>query len=240
MKITTLLYLFITSSISLFATPSNLFWTICTTDVYPTKVTHLNIDTFFSVGNRKKNGTSFPPDIGVTYGLFTWNNIRGEVGVDYVGGIKQPWLFNAKVGLLEDILFKNCPSFSVGVFDVGTSRSTNLSVVDAIIGKTLPNDLGRLFYGLFHGKRALGKHRSGWMAGYQKGFYAVKDEQGKEYNKWWFIADYSSGKNLNGGAGFCLVYFFNQKVSMLSGPVWFTDTHTNGRWKWSVQFNVEI
>lgn len=240
MKTTTILALFVTSCLSLFATPTSLFWTNCTTDVLETKVVHFDFDNYFSVGNRTKNGSSFPPDIGLTYGLFTWNNISTEIGADYLGGIDDPWLFNGKLGLPENKLFEDSPAISLAIFDLGTSHDTNLCVVDAVIGKTLPKDLGTLYFGLFHGKRALGKHRSGLMCGYSKSFYTVKDEQGKDYSKWEFVADYSSHKNLIGGGGAGVVYYFTPKISVETGPVWFNDTKTNGRWKWSVQIDVNV
>jgi hypothetical protein len=222
------------------ATPTSVFWTNCTTDVQAVGIPHITVDNYFSVGNRTANGSSFPPDIGLTYGLFSWKDISCEIGTDYICGIKDPWLFNGKLGIDEGKLFSSSPSFSVGVFNLGTSHETNQAVLDAVIGHSLPCDLGRLFLGLFHGKRAVGKHRSGWMAGYQKSFYTVKDAEGNDYSKWEFSADYSSGKNLNGGGGFALSYYFTPKINLQSGPVWFTDTHANGRWKWSVQLNVDV
>jgi hypothetical protein len=215
---------------SLLATPTSIFWTNCTTDVVAKEVFHIDVDNYFSLGNRTKNGSSFPPDVGLTYGLFSWDGIGSEIGADYMGGIKNPWLFNGKLALTEDILFQYAPSISVGFFDLGTAHDTNLGVIDAVIGRTLPWDMGRLFLGLFHGKRALGKHRSGWMAGYEKSFCS----------KWQFLADYSSGKNLNGGGGFAVAYYFTPKISLETGPVWFRDTANNGRWKWSLQLDIDI
>ena len=129
---------------------------------------------------------------------------------------------------------------SIGVFNVGTTHSTNQSVFDFVIGTTLPKELGRLFAGLYHGKRAIGKHRSGFMLGYQKGFWHKKEENGTEYDKWQFYADYASQKNAIGGGGFALAYYFNQAISLESGPVWFNDTKLNGRWKWSVQVGIDF
>ena len=239
-KFFTFVSLCVVSTCQLLATPTSVFWTNCTTDVQPTEVAHLGFDNYFSLGNRAKNGSSFPPDIGLTYGLFTWKDISSEIGTDYVGGIKDPWLFNGKLGIDEGKLFSSAPSFSVCIFNVGTSHNTNLAVVNAVVGHSLPCDLGKAFLGLFRGKRALGKHRSGWMAAYEKGFCNVKDDSGSEYCKWLFLADYSSGKNLNGGGGFAVAYHFTPKISLETGPVWFSDTANNGRWKWSLQLDIDI
>jgi hypothetical protein len=227
-------------SVGLFATPTSIFWTNCTTDVVAANKWHSDLDNYFSVGNRAKNGSSFPPDIGVTYGLPSSHGFGGEIGIDYLGGVSHPWFFNGKVALEEGKLFEKAPSFSVGVFGIGTTHATNQEVFDAVVGYTLPQHFGRIFAGLFHGKRALGKHRSGWMAAYELDFYPAKDDTGKEYNKWEFLADYASGKNAIGGGGFALLYSFTPTVSLLTGPVWFNDTALNGRWKWSVQLNIDI
>src|SRR5690349_20505156 len=101
MKIAALFALFISSFTSLFATPTSLVWTVCTTEVQAAKLFHIGVDNFFSTGNRTKNGSSFPPDIGLTYGLYKWNDISQEVGIDYLGGIDDPLFFNTKIGLGE-------------------------------------------------------------------------------------------------------------------------------------------
>ena len=232
--------LFLSMTSLMLAQPTSAFWTNCITDVEPHERAFIATYNYFSVGNRAKNGSSFNPDIGLTYGLFTWNNISSEIGIDYIGGAKRPCLFNSKLGIEEGKLFDSAPSFSVGIFDLGTSRKTNLCVVDAIIGHTLPGDLGKAYFGLFRGKRALGKHRSGWMAAYTKSFYKAKETDGTDYDKWEFLADYSSGKNLNGGGGFGLSYYFTSKVYLETGPVWFRDTKANGRWKWSAQLYADF
>jgi hypothetical protein len=223
-----------------FATPSSVFWTNCTTDVQPYGTLHFGVDNYFSVGNRTKNGSSFPVDIGLEGGLFSCYGISSEGGVDYLGGVSDPLLFNGKVGVEEGKLFTNAPSFSIGVFDIGTTRATNFSVVDAVIGHTLPQNIGTLYLGVYKGKRALGNRRSGWMVAYQKSFCNCSDAKGTSYAKWQLCADYASGKNAIGGGGFGVTYAFTQAISILTGPVWFTDTRQNGRWKWSLQLDITL
>lgn len=225
---------------TLCATPSSVFWTNCTTDVQAKGVYHIDIDNYCSLGNRTKNGSSFAPDFGLLAGLFSWEGLGAEAGIDYLGGQVHPLYFNGKIALSEGKLFANSPSFSIGIFNVGTSHETNQAVWDAVLGTTLPANLGKLFAGAYTGKRAIGKHRSGWMVGYEKPFYAAKDAAGVDYNKWQFNADFASNKNAIGGGGFALTYYFTPSINIESGPTWFNDTSLNGRWKWAVQVNIDI
>lgn len=214
---------------SLCGSPTSLFWTNCTTDVVADKVWHIDVDNYFSVDNRARNGSSFPPDIGVKVGTYSNNYIKSEAGIDYLGGEKDPFLFNGKLAVSEGKLFDAAPSLSIGVFNVGTTRVRNQQVFDAVIGYTLPQSIGQIFAGGYHGKRSLGTKRSGWMVGYQK-----------NYDKWWLAADYASGKNAIGGGGVGIGYFFTPKINILTGPVWFNDIKANGIWKWSVQLGIDL
>ena len=229
---------------SLCATPTSLFWTNCTTDCVAQGRYHIDIDNYFSLGNRTKNGTSFAPDIGLVAGIPSFiplsKELDFETGIDYLGGKSHPWLLNSKLSLKEGALFTKAPSLSIGIFNIGTTHSTNQSVVDAVIGTTLPKKLGRFFAGLYRGNRALGKHRSGFMVGYQNNICSKKDMAGREYTQWQFSADYASQKNAIGGGGFAITYHFSPDVTIETGPVWFNDTALNGRWKWSVQVGIDI
>lgn len=222
---------------TLWASPSSLFWTICTTDVIDPQTSHLDIDNFFTI--FKKNGSSFTTDIGYEYGLFSYNNIQCEIGVDYLTGRDNSFLFNAKLGIEEDKLFHNAPSCSIGIFDVGTKRhKTDYNVVDVVVGKSLPDALGTLYAGLYQGTHTLGKHRKGFMLGYKRGFYKTVNEHDRtDYYKCALMIDYCSGKNVLGGTGVGVVYSFTPTISVTTGPVWFQDKKANGSFKWSVQFD---
>lgn len=217
------------------ATPTSVFWTNCTTEVQTEKTFHIGMDTLFSVGNRSKNGTFSAPDLGFTYGL-----LGGEVGIDYLGGVNHPWLFNGKIGIKEGNFFENAPSFSIGMFNIGTHHKTNQAVLNLVAGHSLPCDLGNFYAGFCHGRKVIGPQRSGWMVAYQKSFYRVEEEKGRAYDKWQINMDYASPKNAIGGGGFALSYYFTEKISLETGPVWFRDTKQNGRWKWSVQIDINI
>lgn len=221
---------------SLFAFPSSVYWTTCTTDVVPPGKGVIQTANYFSIFNRTDHHECLPTDIGVSFGFMKLGDFEFEAGIDYYAGCEHPWYFNAKAGINEDKLFSEAPSFSLGIFNFGTSGKTNFNVVDAVIGKTLPCYLsgGRFFLGGFLGSHTLGPDRAGYMFGYYKKFFHAVDCKNVEYDKVWLLADYSSGKNFDGGGGVGFAYFFTSDVYVSTGPAWFNDAHFNGRWKWSL------
>lgn len=227
-------------------TPSSVFWTNCTTDVYATGTGHIDVDNYFTVFNRRGHGSSFAPDTGFELGAFSWEDWSCEAGIDYSGGTDDPLFFNIGIGLPEDKLFSEAPSFKVGFFNAGTRSSghsrTNQNIVDVIIGKTLPDWIGggKLCIGGFSGSRAMGKNRQGFMVSYQRSFCPAKYCDDKEYFKWVICADYASGKNTIGGGGVGVYHYFTPDISILTGPVWFNSTKINGDWKWSVQIDISF
>lgn len=231
---------------SLDATPSSVFWTVCTTDVQPFGVLRIGDDNYFTVFNRRNRGQSFPTDIGLTYGLFDWKQIQCEVGIDYLGGANDPLYFNTKVGIRENILFSYAPAINVGIFNIGTrcrgDAKTDQNIIDLIVGKSLPKWMGSgsVYFAGFTGSRAMGKNRQGFMVAFAYGFAPRKDCEGIDYHKWVLAADYASGKNSIGGGGLGVYYFFTPRISLLTGPVWFNDAGQNGRWKWSIQMDGDI
>lgn len=230
---------------SLESTPSSVFWTYCTTDVYSTGTGHIDADNYFTVFNERGHGSSFSPDIGFEFGAFSWDDLAFETGIDYLGGADNPLYFNAGAAVEEDKLFCHAPSFKVGIFNVGIQYQgggrTNQNIVDIIAGKSLPDWLGGKFYvGGFSGTRAIGKNRQGFMVAYTRSFCPAKYCGDKDYYKWVFCADYASGKNTIGGGGFGLYYYFTPDISILTGPVWFNSAKINGNWKWSVQIDISF
>ena len=229
------------------ATPSSTFFTNCTTSIQEDKTVHLGVDNFFTVYNGRGHNSSLAPDIGPEFGVFKYESISAEAGIDYLGGTDDPFFFNAKVGIDENALFPNAPAFNIGIFNVGTrthgTGKTNQNIVDAILGKTLPDLLGggNIYAGVFSGSRTMGKNRQGVMVAYTRNFYLTKDPSGTEYYKWQFAADYASGKNTIGGGGVGMYYYFTPRISLLTGPVWYNDKIlNNSRFKWSIQFDYDF
>lgn len=226
--------------------PSDVFWTVCTTDIYDTGTGHIDEDNYFTVFNRRGHKASLPSDTGFELGVFTWDDWSAEAGFDYLGGTDDPLFFNIGLGIAEHKLFCHSPAFKVGFFEAGTRyrshNRTNQNIVDIIIGKSLPDWLGggRVCIGAFSGTRAMGKNRQGVMVSYQHSFCPAKYCGDRDYFKWSFCADYASGKNTIGGGGFGMCYYFTPDISILTGPVWFNTKKFNGNWKWSVEIDISF
>ena len=238
------------------ATPSSTFWTPMTPDIQSYGVVHIGVDNYFSVGNKTSDepaiNNSFATDAGLTVGVLPFEKLQMEIGVDYLGPSDYPVYFNAKIGAPEDALFKWSPALQVGIFNVGTKRNdegqqngTDQNIVYGVIGKTIPY-VGRLSAGPYIGNSAVLRSSDGdaqdkgFMVAFDRGFFSVKDKEGNEFNRIVFAADYASGKNTIGGGGFGLYYYFTKDISLLTGPVWFNDTDVNGRWKWTIQLDINV
>lgn len=227
------------------AFPTALYWTTANTDIVPTGRAFLDFSNYFTIFEsvdrcRLNPENFFPLDIGLSLGLLSWHDWKVEVGIDLVEPTNHPWFFNGKIGIVEDKLFKNAPSFSFSAYGFGTEPGvTNFNIIDAVIGKTLPDKFpflgGRVFFGGYFGSSTIGPDQGGFMVGYANGFRKRKDCHKVEYFKWFLVADYASGKNVVGGGGIGISYFFTPDISILTGPTWFNDAEINGKWKWTVQ-----
>jgi hypothetical protein len=238
-----------------FATPSTTYWTPCVMDIQPYKVWHFGEDNYFTVNKKADSGEqgAFPTDVQLEVGVLPFEKIQMEVGIDAMYPTDHPYMFNAKIGTPEDSLFKGSPGINVGIFDVGTYSQgqanhgrTDYDIVDFIVGKTLPLNLGRLHAGYYVGNaKALRsstdeKENTGYMVAFDHGFFSTKDKAGSEYSQVVFAADYASGKNYIGGGGLGLYYYFTKDISMLVGPVWFNDKGINGAMKWTTQLDINF
>lgn len=229
------------------ATPSTTYWTPMTVDIQPYGVLHLGVDNYFTVFRKAANGGgSFPADFGLTLGVLPSEKIQMEIGVDLLESSDYPLYFNGKIGTPEDALFKGSPTFQIGIFNVGTKNNvTNQNIVFGVIGKTIPG-VGRISAGPYAGNKKVlvdkdgNKENTGFMAAFDRGFIPVKDKEGNEYSKIVFAADYASGKNAIGGGGFGLYYYFTKDISLLTGPVWFNEEAINGKWKWTIQLDINL
>jgi len=226
------------------ATPSTTYWTPMTVDIQSFGVLHTGVDDYFTVGRKGDEAGSFPTDVGFTIGVLPFEKVKMEIGVDLLGHTDDPFYFNAKIGIPEDAFFKWQPTLQVGVFNVGTkSNVTNQDTVFGVVGKTIPV-LGRISAGAYMGNKKLlvnkdgEKENTGFMVAYDRAFLPVKDKEGNEFSRVVFAADYASGKNAIGGGGAGLYYFFTKDISLLTGPVFFNEEAINGKWKWTVQLDI--
>jgi hypothetical protein len=230
-----------------FATPSTEYWTPCIIDIQPAGKLHIGYDSYATVGKRHQEKGSFPNDYQLEYGLQPSDKLQVEFGVDLMEPQDDPLLFNAKIGTPENSLFQNSPGLAVGVFNVGTKHNvTDYNIMDFIAGKTLPLNLGRLHAGYYHGNNSTlrsgagKKTNQGAMIGYDYGFYPVKDTKGSSFNRFVFAADWATGKNVIGGGGLGIYYYFTPDISLLTGPVWFNDKSINGNMKWTLQLDANF
>lgn len=229
------------------ATPSTTYWTPMTPDIQPYGVFHITYDSYFTVFRKAENGAGdFPTDIGLTVGVLPYEKLQMEVGFDLLEPSDYPLTFNAKIGTPEGALFQGSPTLYLGIFNVGTKKDvTNQNVVHAGIGKTIPH-VGRLSVGPYIGNDKVlrssqgDKEETGFMVAYDRGFIPTTDKEGNEYNKLVLAADYASGDNAIGGGGVGLYYYFTKNISLLAGPVWFNDEDINGKWKWTVQLDINL
>jgi hypothetical protein len=228
-----------------FATPSTTYWTPATTDIQAFGILHLGVDNYFTVFRKAKDGaSSFATDAGLTIGVLPFEKLQMEVGIDFLEPTDHPIFLNAKIGTPEGSLFNGSPALNLGIFNVGTKKDvTNQNIVFGLVGKTIPG-VGRLFAGPYVGnsKALVDKHgdseNKGFMIGFDRGFLPTKDSEGNEYNKLVLAADYASGKNSIGGGGIGFYYFFTKDISLLTGPVWFNEEAINGKWKWTIQLDI--
>ncbi len=227
------------------ATPSTTYWTPMTIDIQPYGVVHGGVDNYFTVARKLQDGGgAFPTDLGLTVGVLPFQKLQMELGLDYLGPADYPLSFNAKIGTPEGALFKGSPTLQAGLFNVGTKTDvTNQNVVYGVVGKSIPG-LGRLSVGPYVGngrvlRDSAGEEaKSGMMAAFDRGFAPTKDKEGNEYSRFVFAADYASGKNAIGGGGFGIYYYYRSNISLLIGPVFFNDAGMNGKWKWTVQLDI--
>ncbi|MBI2447168.1 MAG: hypothetical protein HYV48_01350 [Candidatus Omnitrophica bacterium] len=227
-------------SVSAWATPSTTYWTPSTSDIQAFGLWHITYDTYTTIGKNSpaSGGGDFPTTYGLTVGVLPFEKLKMEVGFDIMEPTDEPLMFNAKLGMPEGALFEGSPALNLGIFNVGTKKNvTDYNIVDVIVGKTLPANLGRLHLGYYVGNSDVLKdsqgneEEDGFMIGYDK--YIYKD-------KVMFAADYASGDNAIGAGGFGLYYFFTPNISLLAGPVWFNDRALNGDTKWTLQLDINF
>jgi hypothetical protein len=176
-------------------------------------------------------------DIWVTTGLLPFENLKLEVGFDYITSDlqndnfadKHPFYFNTKLGTPEDVFgIKGLPAFAVGIFGLGTydkperGESTRQNIVYGLVAKTIPV-IGRLSAGGYFGaKRALAtaynpidtNMNSGIMASWDRSMTEVSD-------KLWIGVDYMSGNNASGALNVGASWAFSKQVTLLVGALFF-------------------
>jgi hypothetical protein len=247
-KIILVLAILLCAATSALATPSTTYWTPMVMDFQGFMVPHIGIDNYFTADKTLESGQqgAFPADLGLTVGVMASDKIQMEVGIDALYPSDNPYYFNAKIGVSEDVIFQGAPALEAGVFNVGTKDYvTNQDIGYIVIGKTIPY-VGRVSVGPYLGNSAVLVDdqgvvaNAGVMVAFDHGFVPAKDADGSQYNKWVLAGDWASGNNALGGGGFGLYYFFTGKICLLVGPVWFNNSAINGSWKWTTQLDINL
>jgi hypothetical protein len=219
------------------ATPSTTYWTPCTIDIQPAGVTHLGIDDYFAVGSTAAVA-QFPTDVGLTFGANLGPKVAMEYGFDVLSPGASPLYLNAKIGFRQNALSPSAPALQLGFFNFGTkSNVTDQDIVYLTVGKSLPNGRTRIAASYYFGNEdvlvssAGDKQETGFMVAFD---HAIVP------GKVMLAGDYASGKNLIGGGGAGVCYYFTKDISLLAGPVWFNDKGINGPTKMTAQLDMNF
>lgn len=217
------------------ATPSTQIW-IPSTDVKGFKDIHIDIDNYTRFSSKPAAGPNYY-DIGLSAGVSPSENIKLEVGVDFLTSNLQndnafdnhPFYFNAKLGTPEDAFgIKGLPAFAIGAYNLGTydkpelGLSTRQNITYGLVAKTLPV-IGRVSAGGYVGaKRALYTAANPIESNMNSGFLASWDRSMPEISdKLWLAVDYMSGNNANGALSVGGSWTFSKQVSLIVGVVTF-------------------
>ena len=232
------------------ATPSTIVW-IPSVDLQPWRTFHVTYDTYVRAReNRDGTRSGAIVDYGLEAGILPFEKVQAEVGFDLVDQPdplgRYPLTFDAKVGSPEGAWFKGSPALSAGGYNFGTKSgdarsgeaATNMNVVYAIAGKTVPV-LGRFEAGYYIGNRKVlidengGSDEKGVLLSWDRTLSEISD-------KLWAGVDYQGGKNMLGALNFGVSWAFAKNVSVIFGYDVYTRKATGGQNTYTVQLDVNF
>ena len=239
------------------ATPSTTVWAPSTTAIQPFLTPHLTYDTYFRKGiiSGQAGSPLYPVTTGLTMGVLPWENLQLEVGFDLLLPSPDPLLLNAKLGVPEDKLFAYQPSLAIGIFGLGTQKSTDAThlgtdynMLYAQAQHSIPVIGGYVSVGgyyalqekLFQASDGSGTQRAGFMGGIGSPDININAPW---LQKITLEADLQTGKNAFGAFGAAASFFFTDKVSILTGPIYFLDPGSQPggqQWFWTVQLDIDM
>jgi hypothetical protein len=231
------------------ATPSTTYWAPSTANCQAWRVPHITYDTYFGRGPAagSQGAPNYPIDTGLTIGFLPFKNVQGEVGFDLLLPSQDPLFFNAKLCTPESSLFAGSPSLSFGIYNVGTKGDvTNYNVLHFMVQKSIGGS-GYIAAGLYRGlNETLFTNSEGKVVrtGAMIGFFSPNIEVGwKGLKKINLTADLQTGKNVLGGGGAGVYFYFTDTIDLLIGPVFFLDKalQPGGRkFMWTAQVDIDI
>ncbi len=178
--------------------------------------------------------------ISTTFGAYSENNIKSDVGINFdLGRVKGASLV-AKIGTEEGIGNIYTPSFNVGISQAGIRTKHQFlehqNIFHVMTSKSLRRTLnGRVYVGAFHGNRIMGKDRKGVFVGYTQYLFPTQIDETKKYDKAAVDLVYVSGKSSLGGFTVLGKYYVTPKISIQGGPTWFFNEYTIEKSKWSFE-----
>src|SRR3954462_12280640 len=238
------------------ATPSTTFWAPSNTAIQPFLVPHITYDTYFAgkPGTTTPGSPIYPVTTGLTMGVLPWEDLQLEIGFDMLLPQSDPLVLNAKLGVPEDKLFAWQPSLAFGIFGVGTKKSTDTTLgtdynmLYAQAQHSIPQVGGYVSVGgydalqdkLFQASDGSGTARSGFIGGIGSPDIAINAPW---LQKIVVSADVQTGKNAFGAFGGAVSVYFTDKVSVLTGPVYFFDPGSEPagkQWMWTMQLDIDM
>ncbi|MCA1829451.1 MAG: hypothetical protein LC689_21200 [Myxococcales bacterium] len=225
-------------SSSALATPSTTVWAPSTTYIQPYLTPHLTYDSYF---NKPSN---YPMTTGLTMGILPWENVQAEIGFDLMLPAPTPFMLNAKVGVPEDKAAAWFPSFAVGAFDVMTKfDNPSTDLYNIVYAQAQHSVLGGFvsvggYYAL--GNKLDGVDRAGVIAGAGSPDIVINAPW---LQKVTVTADVQTGKNSFGAVAGALNFFFTDKISVLTGPVYFLDSDLQpggNKLFWTIQLDIDM
>ena len=219
------------------ATPSTTFYTVATPYIQPFAVPHFTYDSYLS------GSAAFPADLGFTVGLLPFKKFQAEAGFDLFYPGSNPFQINFKGGIPEGAFGKYIPGLTAGIFGMGFENNVNnYDILHFEIGKTFSR-IGTISVGGYKGlkskllRSASGKDQD-W--GYLVSFYRPLEPWTERIA---LSADYMSGKNIFGGGGAGLYFWFTKSIDVIIGWVWFNDEELNQPFRdgvFTIQLDIDF
>jgi len=182
-------------------------------------------------------------------GIVNSSKVQAEIGYDLLMPGQNPAQFylNGKLCITENTMGKGAPAISVGMYNIGFKKNvTSYNALYVMAQKTLPVG-GYIAGGFYTGTNdALFTNSEGKIVktGALVGWFSPDIKVGVTgLQKIDLTADIQTGKNILGGGGFGVYFYFNDYIDLLVGPVWYFDKALQpggASHLWTTQIDVDI
>ena len=208
------------------ATPSSQI-RIPSVDIQPYDRIHFGVDTFNSIGSKSSEATANTINYGLTFGLLQDADIFGiEMGADFrdiSGDSRNPFLYNAKMGMKEGTTFLGVPAPAVvlGIFDFGINGNSNIVY---LLTATTFDPIGRLSVGYAKGNsKTLETVTNSSGTGDESGVMFSWDRHLS--GKLWAAVDYLGSDGPYGALSFGMSYALSERSKFLLGYVVYNNSN---------------